>query len=263
MIKFFRKIRQKMLSENRFITYLIYAIGEIVLVVIGILIALQINNWNENRKLRTQEISHLKNIQEDKLLDTTDIKFNIRYHLLFVKSEKKLLNYMFSKELKPNEPIDFEFAFGIPIILTLHESSYANLRDMGANIITNGRLKKQISNHFDFVEKSILRIENEEKEYKTYSLKKPYFLKYFNYGNSSSFIENANYNNSDFFAPDIKFNKLILVDTLGLKNDEEFKIVLAQSILFTDLKIQMYEDLLKRIVDLDASINEELKKIEN
>lgn len=50
MIKFFRKIRQKLLSENKFSKYLIYAIGEIVLVVIGILLALQINTWNEERK---------------------------------------------------------------------------------------------------------------------------------------------------------------------------------------------------------------------
>lgn len=49
MINFFRKIRQKMLTENKFIKYMIYAIGEIVLVVIGILIALQVNNWNQNR----------------------------------------------------------------------------------------------------------------------------------------------------------------------------------------------------------------------
>ncbi|MEM6516972.1 MAG: DUF6090 family protein, partial [Bacteroidota bacterium] len=50
MIKFFRNIRKTLLTENRFNKYLLYAIGEIVLVVIGILIALQINNWNENRK---------------------------------------------------------------------------------------------------------------------------------------------------------------------------------------------------------------------
>ena len=47
MIKFFRKIRQNLLAENRFSKYLIYATGEIILVVIGILIALSINNWNE------------------------------------------------------------------------------------------------------------------------------------------------------------------------------------------------------------------------
>jgi hypothetical protein len=50
MIKFFRRIRQKLLSQNKFSKYLLYAIGEIILVVIGILIALQINNWNEERK---------------------------------------------------------------------------------------------------------------------------------------------------------------------------------------------------------------------
>ena len=46
MLKFFRKIRQKLLTDNKFSKYLIYALGEIVLVVIGILIALSINNWN-------------------------------------------------------------------------------------------------------------------------------------------------------------------------------------------------------------------------
>jgi hypothetical protein len=50
MMKFFRKIREKLLSKSKFSKYLIYAIGEIILVVIGILIALQINNWNQNRK---------------------------------------------------------------------------------------------------------------------------------------------------------------------------------------------------------------------
>ncbi|MFH4968386.1 DUF6090 family protein [Gaetbulibacter sp. M240] len=50
MIKFFRKIRQKMLTENKFSQYIIYAFGEIILVVIGILIALQINNANEVSK---------------------------------------------------------------------------------------------------------------------------------------------------------------------------------------------------------------------
>ena len=50
MIKFFRRIRQQLLTENKFSKYLLYAIGEIVLVVIGILIALNINNWNEERQ---------------------------------------------------------------------------------------------------------------------------------------------------------------------------------------------------------------------
>jgi len=58
MIKFFRRLRQKLLAENRFSKYLIYAVGEIILVVIGILIALQINTWNENRIQRKKERKH-------------------------------------------------------------------------------------------------------------------------------------------------------------------------------------------------------------
>lgn len=54
MIKFFRRIRKTLLTENKFSKYLLYAIGEIVLVVIGILIALQINNWNEQQKNETK-----------------------------------------------------------------------------------------------------------------------------------------------------------------------------------------------------------------
>ena len=54
MIKFFRKIRQKLLTENKFSKYLLYAFGEIILVIIGILIALSINNWNEEKKAGTR-----------------------------------------------------------------------------------------------------------------------------------------------------------------------------------------------------------------
>ncbi|WP_242117823.1 DUF6090 family protein [Aestuariivivens sediminicola] len=65
MIKFFRRIRQRLLAENNFSKYLIYAIGEIILVVIGILIALQVNNWNENRKRNANELEYLKRLNED------------------------------------------------------------------------------------------------------------------------------------------------------------------------------------------------------
>jgi hypothetical protein len=67
MISLYRKIRQKLLKENRVTRYLVYALGEIFLVVIGILIALSINNWNENRKLTQQEKSYLNRlIRENK-----------------------------------------------------------------------------------------------------------------------------------------------------------------------------------------------------
>ncbi len=69
MIQFFRKIRQKLLSENKFSKYLLYAIGEVILVVIGILIALQINNWNENRKLEDAKQNYYQQLLVDLEVD--------------------------------------------------------------------------------------------------------------------------------------------------------------------------------------------------
>ena len=73
MIKFFRNIRKKLAAENKAASYLRYAIGEIVLVVIGILIALQINNWNEARKERNNEIKYLKNLKLDLKTDLVNL----------------------------------------------------------------------------------------------------------------------------------------------------------------------------------------------
>nr|WP_298992234.1 DUF6090 family protein [uncultured Polaribacter sp.] len=78
MIKFFRKIRQKLLVENRFKKYLLYAVGEIILVVIGILIALQINNWNENIKEQQKVNMHLKNLASDIKGDIKQTEYRIK-----------------------------------------------------------------------------------------------------------------------------------------------------------------------------------------
>ncbi len=65
MIKFFRRIRQKLLAEKIFNKYLVYAIGEIILIVIGILIALQISNWNEIKKIRSSEQHYLLSLKTE------------------------------------------------------------------------------------------------------------------------------------------------------------------------------------------------------
>jgi hypothetical protein len=57
MISFFRKIRQKLLQQNQVTRYFIYALGEILLVTIGILIALQLNSWKEELTNRVAEIN--------------------------------------------------------------------------------------------------------------------------------------------------------------------------------------------------------------
>ncbi|MEM9000634.1 MAG: DUF6090 family protein [Bacteroidota bacterium] len=65
MITFFRSIRKSLLSENKFTKYLLYALGEIILVVIGILIALQINTWNTNKNNRAKEQLYLTGYHAD------------------------------------------------------------------------------------------------------------------------------------------------------------------------------------------------------
>jgi hypothetical protein len=65
MIKFFRRIRQNLLTQNKFNTYLLYAIGEIILVVIGILLALQISSWNEQRLENKQEAELLLGLKKE------------------------------------------------------------------------------------------------------------------------------------------------------------------------------------------------------
>jgi hypothetical protein len=97
MIKFFRKIRQKMLTENKFSKYLIYSIGEIVLVVIGILIALQINNWNQDNQNNKQEKQILTQLLEEYESNLNQINSKIIIRDEILASSIKLLDYRSSK----------------------------------------------------------------------------------------------------------------------------------------------------------------------
>ncbi len=100
MIKLFRKIRQKLLSENKFTKYLLYAIGEIVLVVIGILIALQINNNNDLRKNREKEIHYLKNIKTDLKINMLELDRYLEIRTECIASAQRIIEYFEGKPIK-------------------------------------------------------------------------------------------------------------------------------------------------------------------
>ncbi len=93
MIKFFRRIRQRLLLENKVGNYLIYAIGEIILVVIGILIALAINNWNENRKLRYQETVYLHNLKEDLIAQVNMLDVYIDFEDIIINQTSDIIKH--------------------------------------------------------------------------------------------------------------------------------------------------------------------------
>ena len=75
MTRIFRNIRQKLASENKVMAYLRYAIGEILLVMIGILLALQVNNWNELRKQGIAETEFIEGVKKDLAQDKNYIDF--------------------------------------------------------------------------------------------------------------------------------------------------------------------------------------------
>jgi hypothetical protein len=111
MLKFFRKIRQKLLSENKFSKYLIYAIGEIVLVVIGILIALQISNWNQNNQERKLERELLEQLHSEFESNLKQLEGKISTRKFMIKSSTKLLNYKANKNLENRDSIIEHISF--------------------------------------------------------------------------------------------------------------------------------------------------------
>ena len=92
MIKFFRKIRQNLLSEGKTGKYLKYAIGEIALVVIGILIALSLNNWNQNVTHKNELKQTVKEIRSDLNKDILFLREDIKFSEAFINNVDNLLN---------------------------------------------------------------------------------------------------------------------------------------------------------------------------
>ncbi len=262
MIKLFPKIRQNLLKEGKTSRYFKYAVGEIILVVIGILIALQIDNWNETRIDTQHEITLLKNLQQDINLDKLDINFNIKYHKQMFKAELELLTFLQSDLTQPKTPIDYSTVLGLPLMSVLHKSTFNNLINNDIGIISNNDLKKSITRFYDYFVTSVLMLENQMNEYRTYADKKPFFFKYFKLDNNSKLVAFGSDNNEYQHNPNIERQNLVFKDIQGAKQDEAFKIQLNESQFFRNAKISNYTNLLTKIEELDALINKELKILE-
>ena len=132
MIKFFRKIRQNLLTKNKNSEYLKYAVGEIILVVIGILIALSINNWNEERNNFQKQKLLTKNIIEDLKLDF----IHINKSLSEVSGQMNLIDNLISKIFDNKTRLSIE-SIGLiryssdfrPISQRNHSESVSSLED--------------------------------------------------------------------------------------------------------------------------------------
>ena len=151
MIKFFRKIRYDLMEKNKTGKYLKYAIGEIILVVIGILIALSLNNWNDERKsLQRQKdlLTQMKNNLEDNIVQFKRVEKSYENKR---ESIKIVLTHMQNKE-KLQDSISYyfwsPFRSGPP---NLTMSAYETFKSNGLNIIKSDTLREKIINHYEVI----------------------------------------------------------------------------------------------------------------
>jgi len=143
MIKFFRKIRQNFLSEGKTGKYFKYAIGEIILVMIGILLALQVNNWNQNRIAQKEEKEVIAKLHADfkenkKILNEFLSKLNQQMN-----AQKTLMNLIgASKEVLNKHNLDsiFYISFGASE-MAFADNTIKNIVQSGKlSILKNGKI---------------------------------------------------------------------------------------------------------------------------
>jgi len=161
MIPFFRKIRKKMADDNQFFKYSRYAIGEITLVVVGILIALYINNWNEERKERKTEHLVLTEIRENLIYDLKDFEDNIT-NLNNRLTSCRILLEAFDKNLPYHDSLGYCFSYltATPH-LTVKTNGYKLLQSKGLGILKNNKLRNQITTLYENSYPYLMTYENE------------------------------------------------------------------------------------------------------
>lgn len=241
MIKFFRRIRQKTLTENRFVKYLTYAFGEIILVVIGILIALQINNWNENRKLQKVELKLLVDLKAN--LESTLDKFvsDTLFNHNTVKQVRVIQRYV-NQDLPYDNNLDQAFgsighwASPYPIL-----SAYKTLQVKGLDIISNESLRNDIIDLYEF-QYPLLNVDYDRTEWNAaQSVIYPIIAKNIRRETSESgLIAKPN-------------------DFEQLKHNDEFLNILELIISNREFGQMRYKSVMMKVKNLISSINEELK----
>jgi hypothetical protein len=257
MIKFFRKIRQKKLTENKFSKYLIYAIGEIILVVIGILIAVKINNLNESSKLRDKEKQIYVEIKNDLIQTKNDINITATKHRKIAKSTQQLL---FDIENKVDYSLDIYLSFissNWDTKIIPKTSAFENLKSTGLNILSNDSIRINLTNLYQLELKRFddeLGLNNAGDNIKKALF--PYQTKYIY----------PDVNNSVTFS--FKHADSIIVPGLKIKDyeafieDDELIEALLLSLYNRSRKIDLENETIIKIDNTIKEIDRELEKLE-
>lgn len=149
MAHFFRRIRRQLFTENKFTKYLIYAIGEIFLVVIGILIALQVNNYNEQRKTEIKEKKYLVSIKNELLNNLEVIKTEKGHLRAGLEAQRQLMSLINVKvdTISENELSKIlSLSFNRDIKLKYQDGTFKELLYSGGLIaIANDSIRNKIT----------------------------------------------------------------------------------------------------------------------
>lgn len=246
MLKFFRRIRQNLLSENKFTKYLLYAIGEIILVVIGILIALQINTRNEENKTKRLEVKILKEIHNNLKIDLDGIQEDIAAMDSINRACREIKEFL---KMTP-EPNNKFYLLASTLRVIPHfdpnKSGYGLLQSKGVEVISNDSLRNDISLLYERAYTYYRRYEDERIAFHNLQ-SEPKLLDYFhkNFDNNSTWFAKYHITQQDY-------NKL--------KVDESFSKLLS-AIAFENSAVQnRAQRTEKRILNLLQFIESELNK---
>jgi hypothetical protein len=156
MINLLRRIRRNTMTENKPDLYLVYAIGEVVLVVFGILIALQIDNWNEAKNLHRTEMLLIKEMKTNLESDLVGKQWDINYSKVKLNANEIVLENLKSPG-SYNDTLNFYYANLMGgAYSTKNTSAYDNLKSHGFHIIENDSLRIMItelySNEYAYID---------------------------------------------------------------------------------------------------------------
>ncbi|WP_411767073.1 DUF6090 family protein [Winogradskyella sp. A3E31] len=248
MIKFFRQIRYNLMEQNKTGRYLKYAIGEIILVVIGILIALQFNNWNTDMQTKEVQIKYLNEIANNLKADLKDVRFNIGFNETRLNASRIVLNSL-DHNVTYSDSLDVYY--GSLLYTTrsvVNYSAYETLKSKGLEIVTNDNLRKAITKLYSFYYQNVIDFETQDDHAMQYQIVMPTVL---------SRIEVRKKDNNAIAGEQL--GKPINFETL--KNDVEFKNAIVMN---EDLRVYMlknYRQLEQNILECTALINDELENL--
>ena len=163
MLTHLRKIRSSLIESGATRKYLLYAIGEVLLVMVGILLALQVNNWNEWRKDRIKEKEVLKDLQINLQSNVQFLEENIELFSFRSNASSIVLNVMDNK-LSYHDSLSTHFfhaARGFGGAEALSFVGFEALRNIGFDIITNKNLKNEILLLFESTYPKFISVDNE------------------------------------------------------------------------------------------------------